>query len=697
MALGFQNCCDVEEYFYVNGIPGSVSEFEVYYIETEQGDNLCGTYVELPELFYQPQTYDLIGMTAQTSCATCITINPCPTGITIDFGTQSTGIFTPVNECSVKTIFPFTAECRTVVPVIGQGNTNGSVSLFVTGGTPPYNFYSAGTETQIGVGILPTNNEYLLYENVPAGDYSILVHDFWGDNVQVVTCNIPVVPDPLYIECQPNSPEFGLPTSGSLDLFITGGTEPYSIYLSGNPVSLPIENLSAGTYTLVIEDNGVEDYFQTQTVNCTVLSPEDLIYPSSLCMNFQYCGVNFFLDFVSASTLNYRPVYSATTPSEISVTGMTIFYDEYWQSSVETHNSPLPIPTQCNQSNTVGFTIGNILSDQPTGSTWISSGTFVDVSPIVVTSGQCTQIVPNLSVSAQGGCGLTINENIGSATLIANSPGGEPFTYYLDGLESNSPVFNNLSNGGHTAQVLDGNGNLSEVVSFTVNNSVVSQSYFNPCSYTSPTNFLNSTTGGYKKSSFKARLLNTTSNCLFNAKLRIIFEYREWYPGQVATPQEILPTVPSNTNTISLNNNLVSTTWSLTNNQTSYFSVLACNKPGLTSSTLYPGYTQTYESTNITNISLNSLIEVNNIGFTWSWNSTTWNSQQYPNCKPSVSGTATVQLFDITPKNTATCQCVLPPQNITIGVMKIGVGYVNNVQAPSPPFINTPTNINCTV
>lgn len=697
MALGFQNCCDVEEYFYVNGIPGSVSEFEVYYIETEQGDNLCGTYVELPELFYQPQTYDLIGMTAQTSCVTCITLNPCPTGITIDFGTQSTGIFTPVNECTVKTIFPFTAECRTITPIIGQGNTNGSVSLFVTGGTPPYNFYSAGTETQIGVGILPINNEYLLYENVPAGDYSILVHDFWGDNVQVVTCNIPVVPDPLYIECQPNSPEFGLPTSGSLDLFITGGTEPYSIYLSGNPVSLPIENLSAGTYTLVVEDNGVEDYFQTQTVNCTVLSPEDLIYPSSLCMNFQYCGVNFFLDFVSASTLNYRPVYSATTPSEISVTGMTIFYDEYWQSSVETHNSPLPIPTDCNQSNTVGFTIGNILSDQPTGSTWISSGTFVDVSPIVVTSGQCTQIVPNLSVSAQGGCGLTINENIGSATLIANSPGGEPFTYYLDGLESNSPVFNNLSNGGHTAQVLDGNGNLSEVVSFTVNNSVVSQSYFNPCSYTSPTNFLNSTTGGYKKSSFKARLLNTTSNCLFNAKIRIIFEYREWYPGQLTTPQTMLPTVPSNTNTVTLNNSLVSTTWTLTSNQTTLFSVPTCNNPVFIFNISYPAYSQTYESTNITNISLNSLIEVNNIGFTWSWNSTTWNSQQYPNCKPSVSGTATVQLFDITPKNTATCQCVLPPQNITIGVMKIGVGYVNNVQAPSPPFINTPTNINCTV
>ena len=72
MALGFQNCCDVEDYFYVTGIPGSVSEFEIYYIETVEGDTLCGTYVELPTLDYQPITYDLIGMTAQTSCANCI-------------------------------------------------------------------------------------------------------------------------------------------------------------------------------------------------------------------------------------------------------------------------------------------------------------------------------------------------------------------------------------------------------------------------------------------------------------------------------------------------------------------------------------------------------------------------------------------------------------------------------------------------
>ena len=34
MAFGFQNCCDSNEYFYVNNIPNTVSEYEVYYIDT---------------------------------------------------------------------------------------------------------------------------------------------------------------------------------------------------------------------------------------------------------------------------------------------------------------------------------------------------------------------------------------------------------------------------------------------------------------------------------------------------------------------------------------------------------------------------------------------------------------------------------------------------------------------------------------
>ena len=115
MALGFKNCCDSNEYFYLTGIPGYVSEFEIYYIETLEGEIFCGEYVEIPALNYQPTTYNLIGMTGQTSCPSCILLNPCPTGITVDLNSQySTTAL--VNDCSLKTIFPMEVSCVKTLP-----------------------------------------------------------------------------------------------------------------------------------------------------------------------------------------------------------------------------------------------------------------------------------------------------------------------------------------------------------------------------------------------------------------------------------------------------------------------------------------------------------------------------------------------------------------------------------------------------
>jgi hypothetical protein len=136
MALGFKNCCDSNEYFYLTGIPGYVSEFEIYYIETLEGEIFCGEYVEIPALNYQPTTYNLIGMTGQTSCSNCILLNPCPTGITVDLNSQfSTTAL--VNDCSLKTIFPMEVSCVKTLPS-ETDSLDGQVGLYIVGGTPPY-------------------------------------------------------------------------------------------------------------------------------------------------------------------------------------------------------------------------------------------------------------------------------------------------------------------------------------------------------------------------------------------------------------------------------------------------------------------------------------------------------------------------------------------------------------------------------
>ena len=134
MAYGFQNTCDTDEYFYLDNVPGYVSVNEFFYIETLEGEDFCGKYVNIPEVDYQILTYTLLGMTAQTNANTCQQINPCPT-VLINFPTN-TGVPTNVNECLCLTEYPLGVEC--VVPNVTPQTPNVTVNLKISGGTAPY-------------------------------------------------------------------------------------------------------------------------------------------------------------------------------------------------------------------------------------------------------------------------------------------------------------------------------------------------------------------------------------------------------------------------------------------------------------------------------------------------------------------------------------------------------------------------------
>jgi hypothetical protein len=680
MALGFQNCCDIEDYFYVNGIPGSVSEYEIYYIETTQGETLCGTYSELPELFYQPITYDLVGMTAQTSCANCILLNPCPTGITIDFGSQSTGIFTTVNECNVKTIFPFYVECVTVFPTL-DNSTTGSVSLFVTGGTPPYSFYSAGTETQIGQGIEPTSNTYLLYNDVNSGTYSTIVTDYYGDNVQTIDCVIPQLPDYIYVECLVTNPTYNGYNDGSLSLYLTGGTLPYTYYYNGNEITLPFSNLSADTYNITVIDSGIGIYSQTITTSCLIENPEEIVYPNKLCMNFDYCGVEFYLNFTSASTYNFRPLYTLDNPSEISVTGMSLYWNVNWLTSVENHNSPLPIPTQCQQEQTSSFTIQNPFAIKPQDSGWNGSGTFTpgpSMSSVIVTSGVCSAITPTLSVQVVNFCNNS-NQCQGTVTMTPSSSFGGPYTYFVDNVQQNSPVVFNLCGGGHTAQVIDGDGNLSDVVSFDIVSTTPSIISYESCTYSSGS-VVNLNSGGNKKWNFQTIISNKPAACNLVGRVRITYQYTDF--GYSTPAVSISPTLPLGT-------------WTLISTSTSTETTQDCGTYDVT--------TRVYESSNYNINSSPYTLLISNCGFNWVFNNPSGLNSGCINSNIKVRGAVTVKMISLTASGNICC--VITPADYQIGntatvnvlynkilpptVSQTNIGTQCNPSAPSPVDIQT--------
>lgn len=473
MALGFKNCCDSNEYFYLTGIPGYVSEFEIYYIETLEGEIFCGEYVEIPALNYQPTTYNLIGMTGQTSCSNCILLNPCPTGITVDLNSQfSTTAL--VNDCSLKTIFPMEVSCVKTLPS-ETNSLDGQVGLYIVGGTPPYSIFTGTSTTAVGQS---TNGQtFQVYSNVSAGTYTSIVYDFYGDYIETVSCVLSGVPISIIANCSSISPTYYGGNNGSFYITIDGGTQPFTYTFSGVTTtgndSFSAAGLTAGTYTIVVTDGGDGVFQQTQTVTCTVSNPTPIVFPTDLCLTFQLCDTLFFLNFTSGSTQNYHPVYSLVNISDIGVTGMTLSYGTNgWVSSVE-NQAPFSVPTDC-QIGVISFTKNpNQLDDQPTG-IWNGGGIgdIVGVS-VNVLEGSCTTntqaIVVNLQYQTEPGC--SFNNDTGSVTLIAASNAGGPFTYYVDGAQQSSSVVFGLSVGSHTAQAIDSNGNDSDIISFEILNS----------------------------------------------------------------------------------------------------------------------------------------------------------------------------------------------------------------------------------
>lgn len=461
MAFGFQNCCDTEEYFYLNGIPATVSENEVYQISTLEGVDFCATYTELPELFYQPLTYTLDVMVEQTSCTTCLESLPCPETIEVPLDNNVT--ISNYNECSVLTELPLEVECRTIQP--SPGGDYGQIRLQISGGQPPYSIFSANTTTQVYGAA--QEGLFTIIPQAPPGDYCYDVIDSYNATVSLC-CTVDFSPEPLVVSCL-STPSSVWEDTGSVSLTINGES-PFTVYYQGNEITLPLTQLSAGTYDLTV----IDSIGQTDTVSCTVgQTIPNYTYPQYLCMTFQFCGAAFYLTFLSAGTSNYLPYYTLTNPSEIGVTSMTLSADtsfNWFTSTAYSNTSQLNVPPTCSlnavQNGNVQFTKNTSGQPSPLGN-WTSNGIF-GVTQASVTQGQCVEVSPTFVATGNNVCLLDGGSN-GVSHVIPSGGAGAPYIIYVDGVSygSNQSI-PNLSVGPHSVQVSDSQGNLSTVGSVTI-------------------------------------------------------------------------------------------------------------------------------------------------------------------------------------------------------------------------------------
>ena len=147
----------------------------------------------------------------------------------------------------------------TTTNITCNGADDGTAELSLEGGTAPYRIiWSTGAET---------NN----ISGLAAGNYTVIVIDNNGCRERASA----TITEPEALICQSivptNATGAGL-ANGNIDLTPEGGTTPYSYEWSNGATSQDLENVAAGTYTVIITDAN----------NCTTSCSATINEPSPL-------------------------------------------------------------------------------------------------------------------------------------------------------------------------------------------------------------------------------------------------------------------------------------------------------------------------------------------------------------------------------------------------------------------------------
>jgi hypothetical protein len=222
----------------------------------------------------------------------------------------------------------------TVTAVSCYGDNTGSINLLISGGSAPFTFLwndGATTENRI---------------NLYAGTYSVSVTDAQG----LCSATQAIVTQPTALAVTSSITQvscFGT-SSGSIDLSVSGGTSPYFYNWSNGAASQDLNNIPAGTYSVIVSD---------QAGCANQLGPFELVDPPQLILTYTTgdvsCngGQNGFIDILlSGGTQPYSYAWNtgATTPS---ISGLTA--GNYTVTATDNLGCQVIQPITINQPNPV--------------------------------------------------------------------------------------------------------------------------------------------------------------------------------------------------------------------------------------------------------------------------------------------------------------------------------------------------------
>lgn len=174
-------------------------------------------------------------------------------------------IVTDANGCSVSESFEVNQPDdpirinETILDVACSGDQTGSISVEVSGGSGGFSYLWSNGSTADKI------------EGLSPGRYQLTVTD--SNGCSVVEEYEVIAPNPLILNGNVTNILCSGETTGAIDLTISGGVAPYDITWSDGSRTEDLSNMSAGNYTVTLEDaNGC-----STTANYTITEPSQIV------------------------------------------------------------------------------------------------------------------------------------------------------------------------------------------------------------------------------------------------------------------------------------------------------------------------------------------------------------------------------------------------------------------------------------
>ncbi len=312
-------------------------------------------------------------------------------------------IITVRDQNSCETVVPATviqppfplAASATATDVLCHGESTGSISLTISGGTAPYSYsWNNGAVTED-------------LNNIPAGDYDVTVTDANGCTA-TAAATVTEPDEALEAAVSVTDVLCNGDDTGSAGLTVTGGTEPYTYLWSDGSITEDLSGVEAGSYTVTVTDaNGC-------TITVTALVSEPAVLSGSVDTEDVLCYGDL------------------TGTVSVTVTGGTAPYVYQWNTGATTPD----------------------LEDLAAG-TYTVTVTDANMCELILTA-VVTQPDEALAASATATDVLCHGESTGSISLTI-SGGTAPYSYSWNNGAVTEDL-NNIPAGDYDVTVTDANG-----------------------------------------------------------------------------------------------------------------------------------------------------------------------------------------------------------------------------------------------